>query len=248
MVQNEINGMEECMRPDDPLHRTGLLIGLDALERLARSRVILFGAGGVGSWCAEALIRSGVGHLTIVDPDVVCPSNINRQIQALDGTTGQAKCKVLGERLRSIRPDADVDARQLAYNPDTRAEFDLPSYDAVIDAIDTLAFKTDLIATAMEHGCTLFSSMGAACKLDAGQVRSGSIWKTRGCRLARFVRKRLRRRGVRGDCLCVYSPEPALRPRGEVSDPDSGVKGSIVHVTGTFGFHLAGLVIQHLIG
>lgn len=235
------------MRPDEPLHRTELLLGADALKRLAGSRVILFGAGGVGSWCAEALVRSGVGHLTIVDHDVVCPSNINRQLQALDGNAGQAKCHALAERLRSIRPDAETDARQIAYLPETRAEFDLPAYDAVIDAIDTLAYKTDLIATAMGEGCALFSSMGAACKLDPGQIRSGSIWKTRGCRLARFVRKRLRRRGVHGDCLCVYSPEPALRPPPPDPESEAQVNGSMVHVTGTFGFHLAGLVIRHLI-
>lgn len=260
------------MKKHPAFHRTELLIGDAALGKLAETRVILFGAGGVGSWCAEALIRSGVGHLTIVDNDVICITNINRQLQATAGNIGRPKVEALRQRLLEIHPDADITALQKVYNQQTRAGFDLPSYDYVIDAIDSLSHKVDLIASAMDSGATLFSAMGAASKLDASTIRVASIWKTHGCRLARFVRKRLRNRGVQGDCLCVYSQE-FLPPReadaacgseqcvcpkqldGEGNEIPADVwcrqkaqiNGSMVHITGAFGFRLAGLVVQDVV-
>ncbi|MBI9020710.1 MAG: tRNA threonylcarbamoyladenosine dehydratase, partial [Verrucomicrobia bacterium] len=192
------------MKKYPAFHRTELLIGDAALKKFAETRVILFGVGGVGSWCAEALIRSGVGHLTIVDNDVICVTNINRQLQATAKNVGQSKVEALKTRLLEIHPDAEITALQKVYNYETREEFDLPSYDYVIDAIDSLSHKVDLIASVMDMGVTLFSAMGAACKLDATTIRVDSIWKTHGCKLAKFVRKRLRHRGVTGDCLCVY--------------------------------------------
>jgi tRNA A37 threonylcarbamoyladenosine dehydratase len=240
------------MKKHQAFHRTELLIGEAALQKLAETRVILFGVGGVGSWCAEALIRSGVGHLTIVDNDVICVTNINRQLQATAKTIGQAKVEALQTRLLEIHPEAEVIARQCVYNRETRETFNLSSYDYVIDAIDSLSNKVDLIASAMEAGVTLFSAMGAANKLDATAIRVDSIWKSQGCRLAKFVRKKLRQRGATGDGLCVYSEE-LLSPLE--TDPPEGsgdawsetkaqTNGSMVHMTGVFGFQLAGLVVQ----
>ena len=240
-------------------HRTKMLIGDGALERLAQTHVILFGVGGVGSWCAEALVRSGLGTLTIVDNDVVCETNINRQMQATTKTIGQLKVEALKARLLEIHPDAKIETMPIAYNRDTREEFDLSQYDYVIDAIDSLSHKVNLIASAMEAGTTLFSAMGAASKVDPTSIAVDSIWKSKGCRLARFVRKRLRKRGTTGDCMCVYSPErfsmfgdvPEPEPEGEDvdawSETKAQVNGSMVHMTGAFGFYLAGLVVQDLV-
>ena len=258
------------MKKHPAFHRTELLIGDAALAKLAQTRVILFGVGGVGSWCAEALIRSGVGHLTLVDNDVICVTNINRQLQATAKNIGKSKVEALKERLLEIHPDAEILALQNVYTKSTREEFNLPSYDYVIDAIDSLSHKVDLMASVMDLGITLFSAMGAACKLDATTIKVDSIWKTRGCKLAKFVRKRLRHYGTTGDCLCVYSQE-FLPPEFE-SDTACGsehcfcpkqldeegneisadvwcnqkaqINGSMVHMTGAFGFHLAGLVVQ----
>jgi tRNA A37 threonylcarbamoyladenosine dehydratase len=261
------------MKKYPEFHRTELLIGEAALKKLAETRVILFGVGGVGSWCAEALIRSGVGHLTIVDNDVICVTNINRQLQATAKNVGKSKVLALQERLLEIHPDAEVVAVQKVYNRETRGEFNLTGYHYVIDAIDSLSHKVDLIATAMEGGVKLFSAMGAANKLDATTIRVDSIWKSRGCRLAHFVRKRLRQRGATGDCLCVYSEEllPAfeavkaacgsaqcfcpkqLDDEGNEIPSDvwchqkAQINGSMVHITGVFGFNLAGLVVQDVV-
>jgi tRNA A37 threonylcarbamoyladenosine dehydratase len=217
--------------------RNELLLGRGGVEMLAKARVILFGVGGVGSWCAEALIRSGVGHLVVVDNDVVCETNINRQLQATFPNLGRSKVEALKERLLQINPQVQVDAVAQLYNLESSTGFDLGSYDYVIDAIDSLSHKVGLIAQAMESGTTLFSAMGAACKLDPARIRTASIWETQGCKLARVVRKRLRRRGVEGDCLCVYSEEL-------IESREEGVHGSMVHMTGIFGFQLAGLVVQ----
>ena len=243
------------MKKHPAFHRTELLIGEAALKKLAQTRVILFGVGGVGSWCAEALIRSGVGHLTIVDNDVICVTNINRQLQATAKNVGKSKVDALKARLLEIHPDAEITALQKVYNQETREEFNLPSYDYVIDAIDSLSHKVDLIASTMAAGVTLFSAMGAANKLDSTTIRVDSIWKSQGCRLAKFVRKKLRQRGATGDCLCVYSEEllPPMEvesPAGEGdawSDAKAQINGSMVHITGAFGFNLAGLVVQDVV-
>lgn len=226
----------------DRFHRNELLLGSDGVETLARTRVILFGVGGVGSWCAEALIRSGVGHLTIVDEDVVASSNLNRQVQATAPDLGRPKVEALRDRLLSIVPDAEVVALQMTYNFETSTQFDLNAYDYVIDAIDTLSHKVGLIVQAMASRATLYSAMGAACKLDAGSIRIASIWDSKGCRLARFVRKRLRRMNTVGECICVYSEE--LLPLKGTFNNEVRINGSMVHITGSYGFRLAGLVVQ----
>ncbi|MDH3345962.1 MAG: tRNA threonylcarbamoyladenosine dehydratase [Kiritimatiellaceae bacterium] len=252
-------------------HRTELLLGSAAQDALATARVIIFGIGGVGSWCAEALVRSGVGHLTIVDNDVVCITNVNRQLQATSKNVGQSKVEALKERLLSIVPGADVQAIETVYTQTTRDSFDIQSYNYVIDAIDSLSHKVDLIATAMELNVTLYSAMGAACKLDASAIQVDSIWNSKGCKLAAFVRKRLRRYGVTGDCTCIYSEEflpsgkataacgsdkcfcpKKLDENGNEISSDiwchtkAQINGSLAHITGAYGFHLAGLIIQDI--
>ncbi len=220
-------------------HRNELLLGKEGAAALMKTRVILFGVGGVGSWCAEALIRSGVGHLTLVDNEVVCVTNINLQVQATVPNLGRPKVEALKERLLEISPHAEIIALQKCYNLESKMSFELASFDYVIDAIDTLSHKVSLIALAMESGATLYSAMGAAGKLDAMAIRVSSIWKTNGCKLARFVRRRLRRWGAEGDCLCVYSEE-------FLESTEPGINGSMAHITGAFGFHLAGLVVQDI--
>jgi tRNA A37 threonylcarbamoyladenosine dehydratase len=258
---------------DNPIfHRLQLVTGRDGLAVLEKTRVIIFGVGGVGSWTAESLIRSGIGHLTIVDSDLVCVTNINRQVQATTGTVGHPKVEALKERLHAINPAADIVALETIYDKETAAQFDLDSFDYVIDAIDSLSCKLELIANAVNADTTLFSSLGAACKLDPTRVRVAPIWKTRGCRLGRFVRKRLRNRGVTAPFICVYSDE--LRPPqegtigcgtgncacpkkqmkdGELVDAHEWcsskqqINGSAVHITGIFGFTLCGLVMQDVL-
>lgn len=217
--------------------RNHLLIGTASTEALAKTSVILFGVGGVGSWCAEALIRSGVKHLTLVDGDAICISNINRQLQATTQNIGQPKVEALKERLLLIAPDAQIVALHQMYNKETKESFNLSAYDYVIDAIDSLSHKVSLILNAMSADTILFASMGAAGKLDPTQIQVTSIWDSSGCKLAKFVRKKLRRWGATGDCLCVYSEEVPPAP---------GTKGSMIHLTGSFGFYLAGLVIQDI--
>lgn len=232
--------------PAGPFSRTSLLLGADALQRLAASRVILFGVGGVGSWCAEALIRSGVGHLTIVDPDCVDPSNINRQLPALSTTVGQPKVDVMRERLLSINPQAHIVALQQPFSAENVPSFHLEEYHYVIDAIDSLQDKLELIlrtTTLITHHSslpTIFSSMGAARKMDPTQVRVSEFWRIDGCPLAASLRKRMRRaqRFPERKFLCVWSPE-----RLDSAQP----KGSLMPVTATFGLTLAGLVIKDIV-
>ena len=227
---------------EHPFSRLEMLVGSECLKALADVKVILLGVGGVGSWCAEALVRSGVHKLTVVDSDVVSVTNINRQLPATSLSIGNPKVDEIGKRLREINPEAEITAVHRQYHWEIKDEFDLGSYDYVIDAIDGLSSKVELIINACASGATLFSALGAACKVDPTRVRTSSIWKTDRCRLGRFVRKRLRRRGFDGDFQCVWSDEDPYIPTNK------SVNGSLVHVTGVFGFMLAGLVVQDVIG
>ena len=197
-------------------NRAELLLGADVMERLAYTRVILFGVGGVGSWCAEGLIRSGIGHLTLVDADCVAPSNINRQRMATVDTVGLSKVDVLRKQLLAINPEADIRAIQARFTDDTAASFELASYDYIIDAIDALKDKAALILHATATPATFFSSMGAACKVDPTRIRVASFWDVRGCPLGSMLRKKLRKAGTlpAKDFLCVYDDEllPNLGP------------------------------------
>ena len=221
--------------------RSELLLGAEAMERIAEKRVIVFGVGGVGSWCAESLVRSGIKHLTIVDSDSVCASNINRQLMATTQTVGQIKVDVLRERLLSINPAAEITALHEFFTAETADSFHLESYDYIIDAIDTLKDKTLLILMACNTQAKFFSSMGAALKLDPTRIKIAEFWKVNGDPLARALRKRFKREGQypARKFQCVYSDE-LVEPQGEG-------KGSLVHITAIFGFMLAGLVIQDAI-
>jgi tRNA A37 threonylcarbamoyladenosine dehydratase len=238
-------------------------LGSECFKKLASIKVIVFGVGGVGSWCVEALVRSGIHKLTIVDSDFVCVTNINRQLQATAVSVGKVKVDELARRLREINPDVEVCTLQRRYNRDTAAEFDLADYDYVIDAIDSLSSKVELIINAAAAGATLYSALGAAGKLDPARIRVSSIWDSNKCRLGRFVRKRLRRRGFKDDFICVWSDEPFFSINkkefdavsideedesrtNDISVGSKQINGSIVHLTGIFGFMLSGLVIQDM--
>ena len=233
-------------------NRAELLLGADVMERLAAVRVILFGVGGVGSWCAEGLVRSGVTHLTLVDADSVAPSNINRQRMATVSTVGRPKVEVLKEMLLDINPSACIDTIQTRFTEASADDFALDTYDYIIDAIDALKDKASLILHATVTPATFFSSMGAACKIDPTKVRVASFWDVRGCPLGSMLRKKLRKAGTlpAKDFLCVYDEE-LLENRGvdtalpeELKFDKVSHNGSLVTVTATFGFTLAGLVIQ----
>lgn len=234
--------------------RTALLLGADALRRLEDARVLVVGLGGVGSWCAEALVRTGIGRLTIVDHDRVVASNINRQAQAVSGTIGVPKAEALAARLREIDPFASIDARVARFTAERAGEFDLGAYDRVVDAIDSIDDKIALIAAAVRSNATLYSSMGAASRIDPTRVRVAPLSKTHGCPLARVVRRRLKIEGIQSDFLCVYSDEPATDAGGQTErcEDDGGrrkrVNGSLVQVTAVFGFALAGLVVNGIAG
>lgn len=249
---------------DNRFNRLILLLGEDAFARLQQTNVILFGVGGVGSWCAEALIRSGVGNLTMVDCDIVDITNINRQLPALSSTIGQEKAETLKNRLLDINPNANITAIRKFYTAETESEFNLSQYDFVIDAIDTLSDKALLILKATSAGkqTTLFSSMGAALKTDASKIDVTEFWKATGCPLAAALRRKFKKSGQfpAKKFKVVYSPElyanrgiedlPDLQPDTDAADftgKKVAVNGSLMHTTAIFGLRLAGLVIESVI-
>lgn len=226
------------------------LFGEPALERFAGLKVILFGVGGVGSWCAEALVRSGISNLTLVDSDMVVASNINRQLPAEASTVGEPKAEVLARRLNALRPGVRAEPVVSLYEPGDAAKFGLQNFDAVIDAIDSLKPKIDLLVSASQAGAAVFSSMGAAGRLDPTLVRHGSIWDTGGCPLAKKIRAALRQQNFGGDFEAVYSLE---KPRPHyVAKPEPGSSrpslGSAMPVTAAFGMALASLVLKKFSG
>lgn len=237
-------------------NRARLLLGDDHMERLAAMRVIIFGAGGVGSWCAEALVRTGVGHLTVVDNDVVSITNVNRQMMATMQTVGQVKVEALRERLLAINPEADIVARREVFCAATAVDFGLEDFDVIVDCIDSLTDKALLIETATRMPGRLFSSMGAALKTDPTQVRVAEFWKVRGCPLARALRQRFKRRGFypARKFQCVYSEEQGRNVAANIAADEGGlaaygstrkaaVNGSLMTVTATFGLTLASLIL-----
>ena len=189
--------------------RSELLLGDEAMSNIAQKRVIIFGVGGVGSWCAESLVRSGIKHLTIVDSDRVCITNINRQLMATSKTVGQVKVDALKDRLLSINPSAEITALQQIFTAKTADSFNIDSYDYIIDAIDSLKDKTLLILMACKTQAKFFSSMGAALKLDPTRIKTAEFWKVQGDPLARALRKRFKRDGQypKRKFQCVYSDE-----------------------------------------
>ena len=218
--------------------RAEQLLGTDAMKRIGAQRVIIFGVGGVGSWCAEALVRTGVQHLTLVDFDRVDVTNINRQLMATQQTIGQVKVEALRERLLTINPQAEIIALCKLFDEESAPTFALDSYDFIIDAIDLLKDKALLIELACQTKAKFFSSMGAALKLDPTRVQVAEFWKVKGDPLARALRNRFKKqqRFPKRKFKCVFSDEPAQQV-GEV-------KGSLVQITAVFGMTLASLVIQ----
>lgn len=204
--------------------RTQLLLGKEAMEKLAASAVVIFGVGGVGSYAAEAVARSGVGRIDLVDDDVVCLTNINRQLPATRRTVGLKKAEVMRQRILDINPDCDVRALTCYYDAGTAGEFDLAQYDYVVDAIDTVTSKLILIERAIEAGVPIISSMGAGNKLDPTALQVADIYKTSVCPLARVMRRELKKRGVKA-LRVVYSKEPPLTPQ---ADGQTGCKGGCV--------------------
>jgi len=230
---------------EDSFSRVRLLLGEDAVEAFAKMRVAVFGLGGVGGWCAEALVRSGVGHLLIVDDDKVASSNINRQLPATTRTIGQYKVDVLAERFKAINPAVDIEIRSERYTPESTDAFDLVSFDFVVDAIDSVACKAHLLraATACEK-VEVFSSMGAAARTDLSRIRTSRFSKVEGDGLARALRQRFKRDGWPSrDFMCVWSDEPPCN-RGLRTEADGGANGSLMPVTAAFGLHLASLVLD----
>ena len=259
---------------DAIFRRSELLLGNEAMERIARKRVIIFGVGGVGSWCAESLIRSGIRQLTIVDSDRVCITNINRQLMATTKTVGQVKVEALKERLLTINPQAEITALQKIFTQETSASFDIGSYDYVIDAIDSLKDKALLILMACQSKARLFSSMGAALKMSPTRIQVTEFWKVKGDPLARALRKKFKSQGQfpKRKFQCVYSDElltnrghnatcgteQCVCPKAKMGPGDPSllnhewcsskaqINGTVAHVTAIFGFTLAGLVLQDI--
>ena len=224
---------------DEFFSRSEALLGAETMEALRTKRVILFGVGGVGSWCAEALIRTGLTHLTIVDDDVVQASNTNRQLPATRATIGRPKVEVLKERLLTINPEAEIIALQMRYTEETASNFPLSTFHFIIDAIDSVPDKTDLILIATRARVKIFSSMGAALRFDPTQVTTGELMAIKGDALAKAVRARMKKLDVHPyrKVRCVYSTEQAQ---------PCETRGSLMQVTAVFGLTLASMVIEDI--
>ncbi|MBE6914779.1 MAG: tRNA threonylcarbamoyladenosine dehydratase [Ruminococcaceae bacterium] len=234
---------------DERFIRAQAVIGSDAMGKLRASHVAVLGLGGVGSWCAEALARSGVGALTVMDEDTVSQTNINRQSIALSSTLGRAKAEVMAERIADIAPDCCVRPITGRYEAAQRDIFFSADYDYIVDAIDLVACKIDLICTAKERGIPIVSALGTGNKLDASLLRLCDISKTEGCPLARVVRKELRARGINHHAV-VFSPEEGVKPAQHEAPPPGrrSIPGSLVWVPATAGMLLCQHVVTALIG
>lgn len=217
--------------------RTAALLGQDAAEKLASSHIAVVGLGGVGSYCAEALARSGVGRLTLIDRDTVDPTNRNRQLCALSSTVGQYKADIMAARLLDAAPEALIEGLRLFYLPESREELFSRKPDLIVDCVDNVTAKIDMIVTAGERGIPILSSLGTAKKTDPSKLRLCDIYETEGDPLARVMRRELRKRGV-SRCRVVCSSEP---PR-----IDGPVLGSIAWVPGCAGLMLAGEAVRLL--
>ena len=225
--------------------RTEMMLGTDGVNRLFNAKVAIFGVGGVGGYAAEALARAGVGHITLVDSDRVSVSNINRQIIATHSTVGMYKTKAMRERILSINPDAQVVCHNLFFDGETRSGFDFNSYDYVIDAIDSLSAKIELISSVHESSARIISAMGAGNKLDPTRFEVSDIAKTTVCPLARAVRIALRKRGI-NHLKVVYSTEPPVSTPEVGDEHKRRVPGSISFVPSVMGLILAGEVIKDI--
>ena len=254
--------------------RTELLLGDEVTDRISSVNIIIFGVGGVGSWCAESLVRSGIRKMTIVDSDRVCITNVNRQLMATTKTVGQVKVDALKERLLDINPTAEINAVQEMYNAETADSFHIEEYDYIVDAIDSLENKALLIRNACETNSVLFSSMGAALKMDPLKISVAEFWKVKGCPLAAALRHKFKKSHVfpKKKFKCVYSEE-LLKNRGvykscgtesclcpktesgpgrqdllnhEWCSSKAQINGTIAHITAMFGFMIAGMILEDI--
>lgn len=236
-----------------PWERTALLLGEEAIEILSRKKVAVFGIGGVGSWCCEALGRSGIGHLALFDHDTVSLSNLNRQLIALHSTVGRQKVAVMADRLRDINPGITVEEHPIFYMPENADTIDLSGYDCIVDAIDTVTAKLCLIERATELGVPIISSMGTGNKLHPEKLMATDLAKTDTCPLARVMRRELRRRGIE-HLRVVYSTESPLAPQNCTKAVPEGqprpkdTPGSSPFVPSSAGLLIASEVIQKLLG
>lgn len=254
--------------------RTELLLGRDTMDVVTQKSVIIFGVGGVGSWCAESLVRSGIQKITIVDSDRVCITNVNRQLMATMKTVGQVKVEALKERLLAINPKAEITALQQIFTEETADSFHIADYDYIIDAIDSLKDKMLLIDMACRTKSRFFSSMGAALKMDPTRIKVTEFWKVQGDPLARALRKKFKsqKQFPKRKFLCVYSDEllenkghnatcgteQCMCPKAQDGPGDPAllnhewcsskaqINGTMAHITAIFGFMLAGLVLQDI--
>lgn len=243
--------------------RTELLLGKEAMDRLAAARVAVFGIGGVGGYTVEALVRSGIGAVDLIDDDKVCLTNINRQIYATRKTVGQYKVDVAAQRIAEINPDVAVVTHKTFYTPETADQFDFTQYDYIVDAIDTVTGKLSLVEKATKAGTPIISSMGAGNKLDPTAFEVTDIYKTSVCPLARVMRYELKRRGIK-KLKVVYSKEPPMTPIDDMAiscrtncicPPDTArkctqrrqVPGSTAFVPSVVGLIIAGEVIKDLV-
>ena len=225
-----------------------MLLGPEAMDRLAQSSVAVFGIGGVGSYAAEALARAGVGALTLIDHDTVSETNLNRQLCALRSTVGRRKAEVMAERVSDINPLCRVTPLCLRYSEDTKEQFFDRRYDYIIDAIDLVSCKISLILNALERRIPIISAMGTGNKLDPTQFEITDLSRTAGCPLARILRRELRERGVLHHTV-LYSREPPLSPADAEAPPPGrrSVPGSVSWVPSCAGLMLAGYVVRQLI-
>lgn len=230
--------IEEC------LSRTGLLLGEDAVRRLSRARVAVFGIGGVGGHVAEALARSGIGELDLFDNDVVSPSNINRQIVALHSTIGRYKTEVMAERIHDIRPATVVREHRCFFLPEIADKYDFSIYDYVVDAVDTVSAKIVIAERSLTAGVHVISCMGTGNKLDPSKLVLTDLAKTSVCPLARVMRRELRARGIE-HLPVLYSTEPVQPHRGEAAEGHP-VPASVAFVPSVAGLMIAGEVVRTL--
>ena len=254
--------------------RAELLVGNDIMASIASKRVIVFGVGGVGSWCAECLVRSGIRRITIVDSDRVCITNINRQLMATTKTVGRVKVDALKERLLEISPNCEITALQKIYTEENADEFQLDQYDYIIDAIDSLKDKVSLIMRACQTKAVFYSSMGAALKMDPTKIKVAEFWKVRGCPLGAALRKRMKKAHLKPahKFQCVYSEElldnrgknetcgtsACMCPKAKQGPGDPSlvnhewcsskaqINGTMAHITAIFGFTIAGMVLNDI--
>ncbi|MTI94968.1 MAG: tRNA threonylcarbamoyladenosine dehydratase [Firmicutes bacterium] len=229
-------------------YRTELLVGSQGLEQLRSASVAVFGIGGVGSYTVEALARTGIGRIRLVDHDSIDRTNINRQIHALEGTIGQSKVKAMARRLKEINPHIEVEPIQEFYTPETGAALIAGEFCWLVDVMDTVTAKLDIITRAMTLKLQIISAMGAGNKLDASQLRVSDLSKTSNCPLARIMRKELGKRGIRRGLPVVWSPETPLRPNEVLTHASRRqLPGSISYVPAVAGLLIASHIVNAIL-